>query len=175
MEESSRVESNRENYELQIKPRGIVSRRGKRPCCDHRKSSRPRRVRRRPDAPHGGRIYVRSYPQSWSSAPARTATAATSAPAVCAPPTAPLLPLEPVVAPFVAFLAFARKASKVLPLDGALIAKTMPALQWLFGLVCLQYTQTGADWGRACQCQGKGIVGRVKTHVVHGDREGGSN
>ena len=53
--------------------------------------------------------------------------------------------LEPVTAPLVAFSALARKASKVLPLEGALIAKTMPALQWLFGFVCLQYTQIGAD------------------------------
>ena len=54
-------------------------------------------------------------------------------------------PLVLVTAPFVAFFALARNASKVLPVAGALTAKTMPALQWLFGFVCLQYTQIGAD------------------------------
>ena len=77
--------------------------------------------------------------------PEAVATAATSAPAPCAwLPNAPLP--EPEVPDWadVAFLAFARKASKVLPLVGAFTAKTMPALQWLFGFVCLQYTQIGA-------------------------------
>ena len=79
------------------------------------------------------------------------------------------------MAPFVAFLAFVRKASKVLPLDGALIAKTMPALQWLLGLVCLQYTQTGADWRETRQPLSNNDKRLEMTHVVYGDRKGGSD
>lgn len=45
---------------------------------------------------------------------------------------------EAVVDALAVPLAFARNASKVLPVAGALIARTMPCLQWLAGFVCLQ-------------------------------------
>ncbi len=52
----------------------------------------------------------------------------------CVPDAAAVVEDTALAIPF----AFARNASKVFPVAGALIASTMPCLQWLPGFVCLQ-------------------------------------